>query len=49
MVLVEVYPVMMHTTSITSASGMLTVLANSAMTVAYVTTQLSGLFLMCGL
>lgn len=43
MVFVEVDAVMVHATSVTATSRMLTVLADTAMTVADVTTQLPGL------
>lgn len=43
MVFVEVDAMVVHTTSVTATSRMLTVLANTTMTVTYMTTQLSGL------
>lgn len=47
MVLVEVDSVVMHATSITTTTRMLSVLANTAMTVAHMATQLPGLLLLC--
>jgi len=43
MVFVEVDAVMVHATSVTATSGMLAVLADTAVTVAHMTTQLPGL------
>ena len=45
MVFVEVSSVMAETTGVTPTTGMLPVLANSAMSVGHMTTQLSGLLL----
>ena len=42
MILVEVYPVMMLTTSITATTGVLPVLSDTTMTMADMATQLSG-------
>jgi hypothetical protein len=47
MVLVKVYSVMMLTTSITTTSRMLSVLANSTMTVGNVAPELPGLLFAC--
>jgi len=43
MVFVEVDAVVVHATSVTATSGMLAVLADTAVTVADMTTQLPGL------
>ena len=48
MVLVEVDPVMMLTTSVTTTSRMLPVLSDSSMAVRDVASQLPGLLLACG-
>ena len=45
MVFVEVSSVMAETTGVTPTTGMLPVLANTAMSVGHMTTQLSGLLL----
>ena len=45
MVFVEVGSVMAETTGVTPTTGMLPVLANTAMSVGHMTTQLSGLLL----
>jgi hypothetical protein len=49
MVLVKVDSVVVHTTGVTTTTRMLSVLADAAMTVAHVATQLPGLLLLCGL
>jgi hypothetical protein len=49
MVLVEVDSVVVHATSVTATTRVLSVLANATMAVAHVTTQLPGLLLLCGL
>lgn len=43
MVFVEVDAVMVHTTSVTATTRVLTVLADTTVTMTYMTTQLSGL------
>merc|ERR1719167_334684 len=48
MVLIEVYSVVMLTSSVSATSGMLPMLANPTMTVGDMSSQLPGLFLSCG-
>jgi len=48
-VLVKVDPVVVHATGITTTSRVLSVLANTTVTVAHVATQLPSLLLLCGL
>jgi len=45
MVLIEVDPVVMLSTSVSTTSGMLPVLSNPTVSMAHVATQLTGLFL----
>jgi hypothetical protein len=49
MVFVEVDSVVVHTSSITTTTGMLPVFANTSMTMTHMTSKLSGLLLVCGL
>ena len=48
MVLVEIDPVMMLTTGVSTTSGMLPVLPDPSVSVRHVTSQLPGLLLGCG-